>query len=466
MRMRYSLFKNYLPKEEVPEIRKELIKLALPAMGENVLQMLFGMADTAFLGHYSWKAMSGVGLSNQVFWVVQVVLIAASMGATVTIANAIGAGNRKAVRSLAWNSVFLAIFTGVILTALTPLSDVLINIFPNLEGEIESSAKEYLKVILSGSMGFSIMAVFSAMLRGAGDTRTPMIVTGLTNFLNIFLDYAMIFGKFGFPEMGVRGAAVATILSRFVGAGILTYVIFKREEFQLRKGLVPPKWSSQKEILRVGFPTAIENFVFSTGVLMFANILLIAGAEAYAGHRIGINVESLSFMPAFGISVAITTLVGRYNGMGNKEHVLGVIRQGWILSLLFQVTVGIIIFLFPEPLIRIFTSDPQIIEISKLPVKIIGLFQFFLAIDSTMNGALRGTGNTLPPMIITFISIWTARLPVAFVMVKYFQLGLLGAWIGMIADIIFRSTLKLLFFLSGKWEKRAVLTRERVKELG
>lgn len=123
---------------------------------------------------------------------------------------------------------------------------------------------------------------------------------------------------------------------------------------------------------------------------MFANILLIAGAEAYAGHRIGINVESLSFMPAFGISVAITTLVGRYNGMGNKEHVLGVIRQGWILSLLFQVTVGIIIFLFPEPLIRIFTSDPQIIEISKLPVKIIGLFQFFLAIDSTMNGALRG----------------------------------------------------------------------------
>lgn len=293
-----------------------------------------------------------------------------------------------------------------------------------------------------------------------------MIVTGLTNFLNIFLDYAMIFGKFGFPEMGVRGAAVATILSRFVGAAILTYVIFKREEFQLRKGFVPPKWSSQKEILRVGFPTAIENFVFSTGVLMFANILLIAGAEAYAGHRIGINVESLSFMPAFGISVAITTLVGRYNGMGNKEHVLGVIRQGWILSLLFQVTVGIIIFLFPEPLIRIFTSDPQIIEISKLPVKIIGLFQFFLAIDSTMNGALRGTGNTLPPMIITFISIWTVRLPVAFVMVKYFQLGLLGAWIGMIADIIFRSTLKLLFFLSGKWEKRAVLTRERVKELG
>ncbi|AJG39965.1 MULTISPECIES: MATE family efflux transporter [Thermotoga] len=464
--MRYSLLKNYLSKEEAPKIRKELIKLALPAMGENVLQMLFGMADTAFLGHYSWKAMSGVGLSNQIFWVVQVVLIAASMGVTVTVANALGAGNRRALRTLAWNGIFLALFTGLLLTALTMFSDGLLNIFPNLEDEIRDAAKEYLKIILSGSMGFSIMAVFSAMLRGLSDTRTPMIVTGVTNLLNIFLDYAMIFGKFGFPMWGVRGAAIATVLSRFVGSAILTFVIFKKEEFQLKRGYVFPTWSVQKEILRVGFPTAIENFVFSTGVLLFANVLLMAGAEAYAGHRIGINVESLSFMPAFGISVAITTLAGRYNGMGNRDHVLGVIRQGWILSLLFQVTVGVIIFLFPEPLIRIFTSDPQIVEIAKLPVKIIGLFQFFLATEFTMNGALRGTGNTLPPMIITFISIWAVRLPVAYVMVKYFDLGLLGAWIGMISDIVFRSTLKLAFFLSGKWEKRAALTRERVKELG
>ncbi|MCD6552143.1 MATE family efflux transporter [Thermotoga sp.] len=463
--MRYSLLKNYLSSEEVPKIRKELIKLALPAMGENVLQMLFGMADTAFLGHYSWKAMSGVGLANQIFWVVQVVLIAASMGATVTIANALGADNSRALKSLAWNGIFLAIFTGVVLTSFSMFSDGLVNFFPNLEGEIENAAREYLKIILSGSMGFSIMAVFSAMLRGLGDTRTPMIVTGVTNLLNIFLDYAMIFGKFGLPMWGVRGAAIATILSRFVGSAILTFVIFRKEEFQLKKGYVLPSWSVQKEILRVGFPTAIENFVFSTGVLIFANILLMAGAEAYAGHRIGINVESLSFMPAFGISIAITTLVGKYNGMGNKKHLLGIVRQGWILSLIFQVTMGIIIFLFPEFLIRIFTNDPQIIEIAKLPVKVIGLFQLFLATESSMNGALRGTGNTMPTMIITFASIWAVRLPVAYMMVKYFNLGLLGAWIGMISDIIFRSTLKLIFFLSGKWEKRALITRNKVKEL-
>ncbi|PLV58301.1 MATE family efflux transporter [Thermotoga sp. KOL6] len=463
--MKYSLLRSYLSKEKVPKIRKELIKLALPAMGENVLQMLYGMADTAFLGHYSWKSMSGVGLANQIFWVIQVVLIAASMGATVTIANALGARNKKALRAIAWNGIFLALFTGVALTVLTFFSEALISIFPNLEGEIENAAKSYLKIILAGSFGFSIMAVFSAMLRGLGDTKTPMIVTGATNFLNIFLDYAMIFGKFGFPEWGVKGAAVATILSRFFGAAILFFIVFRREEFHLGEGFEPPRWSVQREILRVGFPTAVENLVFSVGVLVFANILLIAGAEAYAGHRIGINVESLSFMPAFGISIAITTLAGRYNGMGSKEQLLGVVRQGWILSLLFQVTVGIIIFLFPEPLIRIFTSDPQIVGIAKLPVKIIGLFQLFLATEFSMNGALRGTGNTLPPMVITFISIWSVRLPIAYIMVRFFNLGLLGAWIGMIADIIFRSTLKLLFFLSGKWERRALITRNRVKEL-
>lgn len=461
--MKYSLLNEYLTKNQVREIRKELLALGLPSMAENALQMLLGLVDTAFLGHLSWQAMSGVSLANQVLFIFQIILIAASTGVTVLVSNAIGAKNHEIVSRSLWNGVYLATIWGLLMMIFVPVVPVILRIFPNVDPQVYQSGVDYLRIMLFGVLTMSFMGTLGAALRGSGDTKTPMIVAAISNTLNVYLDYIMIFGKFGLPRLETKGAALATVLSRLVGILLLLIAVLNNYNLHARnKRGRKFDLTTIRNILSVGLPTAGENMLFSTGLLLFANILLLAGSKTYAAHRVGINIESISFMPGMGISVAITALVGRYNGKGDLRKIAGIVRQGWILALIFQITVGLFIFAFPRLLITLFTKDLQIITMAEFPVRLIGLVQAFLAIDYSMNGALRGTGNTSFPMITVALAMWLIRLPLGYLFVAHFKLGLLGAWIGMIADIIFRSLTKLVFYLSGKWEGTARKTALRV----
>ena len=454
--MAYSLLKSYLNVEEAKEIRKSLLVMALPAIGENVLQMLLGISDTAFLGHYDWRIMTAVGTANQVVFIFQAVLVAISTGSMVLISNSYGAGNRQRVNLIAWHAIYLSVMTGLVLSFSSLFSENLLSLlFPSSDSFMQVNGSNYLRIIMAGFPAMSIMIVLGATLRGAGDTRSPLIVALAANVLNVFLDYAMIFGKFGFPEMGAVGAALATVISRVVGSIIIVILLFRNRRISISKR--PQRFSKWliKEIFVLGLPAAVENFGFSFGVLVFANILFIAGPQAYAAHRIGIQVESLSFMPAWGMGVAVTALVGIYNGVKKRRLSIGVVRQGLFIALGISSIIGMAITLFPDLFISIFTNEAALIEEGRLPVRIIGLFQVVMGTDYAVTGALRGMGDTAFPMKASLVAMWLIRLPVGFVLVRYLDLGLFGAWIGMMADMAFRTTLKFIRFYSGKWESTA-----------
>ncbi len=343
--MKYNPFKNYLTHEEAAEIRKKLIVLALPAIGENILQMLLQVADTAFLGHYDWRLISGVGAANQVIFIFQALLIAISIGSMVFISNSIGSNNSLLTKEVAWLSIYLAAASGILLTCTMILSDNLIDwFFPGAEVFVLESAQEYLRIILSGMPGLSFMIIISSTLRGAGDTKSPMIMAFISNVINIFLDYVLIYGKWGFPELGVKGAASATVFSRVIGSIILLIMLFRNKKISINLKPVKTSLKRIKSVLSVGMPIAIERLSFSIGVLVFANILLYAGAMAYAAHRIGIRVESIAFMPELGLMVAVTAIAGNYNGKGAINKVMGTLRQGWIIGTVISVTIGTCLF--------------------------------------------------------------------------------------------------------------------------
>jgi len=465
MNIKYSLFKNYLTGSKKKKIRKEVFSLALPAMGENVLHMILGIVDTAFLGHLHWTAMTAAGMANQILFIFQAAFMAISIGSTVLISNAFGIGDKKSIRMTSWNGMYMALILGGIVTLTAVFSTAMLGLFPGVTEDINKIADSYLKIILFGGVGFSSMFILSAILRGVGNTKTPMIAVGIANSINVFLDYVMIFGHLGFPELGAEGAAIATVISRFVGSFILFIACLKsRDLSMLGFGKINISFTRIKKMLKIGIPTALENFIFSMGALVFANILLMAGAQAYAAHRIGINIESISFMPGFGVSVAITTLVGVYNGKNEKNTMLGVVRQGWIIGTIFMVSIGAFITLFPELLIVLFTPDKAIMAEAVLPVRLLGLFQFFLATDFVMTGAFRGVGDTKTPMFITLIAVWGIRIPVGFVLVNFFDMGLLGAWSGMMIDMTFRGLIKMFLYSKGNWEKHAERTRIAASE--
>ena len=454
--MHYSLLKSYLNIDEARDIRKSLLVMALPAIGENVLQMLLGISDTAFLGHYDWRVMTAVGTANQVIFIFQAVLVALSTGSMILVSNSYGAGNRERLNSIAWHAVYLSIGTGIVLSIGSIFSGGLLSLFfPASDEFMLTNGNQYLRIIMAGFPAMSIMIVLGATLRGAGDTKSPLIVAAIANGLNIFLDYGLIYGKFGFPEMGATGAALATVFSRVVGSVIIVFLLFRNKNLALKR--IPQRFSAwiTREVLSLGFPASIENLGFSLGVLVFANILFIAGPQAYAAHRIGIQVESLSFMPAWGMGVAITAMVGIYNGAKERRKSIGSVRQGWIISLAISFLIGMSITVFPDFFISIFTNETAIIEAGRLPVRIIGLFQVVMGTDFAVTGALRGMGDTRFPMKASLTAMWLIRLPVGFVLVKYFNMGLMGAWIGMMLDMTFRTILKFGRFYSGKWEKTA-----------
>ena len=460
----FNIFKQDLSAQEVAEVRREVLAIALPAMGENALQMVLGLVDTAFLGYLNWQAMAAAGLANQVFFIFQAFLVAIATGSSVLVANAVGAKNQNAIRSATWNAIYLALILGLVITCFSLISSGLVFLGgAGASAEVRGMAASYLQINLLGGVVLSLMFVLSALLRGSGDTRSPLYTSILANSLNALLDYILIFGKMGMPKMGIEGAALATVISRAVGLVILGVILFRSPRFQLRVK-ENRRFSSKrtKEILRVGLPTSMENFFFSLGMLVFANILLIAGDQAYAAHRVGINIESISFMPGFGVSVALTALAGQYNGRDDLRMVRGIVKQGWIIACAFMVCAGIFISLFPEFLIRIFTADKDIIDMAAVPVRIIGLVQFFLATDSAITGSLRGVGETKLPFFISLTAVWGLRLPIGFILVKFFNLGLLGAWIGMMTDFITRSILKLTVYASGRWIKTAEKTRRAV----
>lgn len=465
MLLKYNLLKNYLSHDEALEIRKSLLIIALPAIGENVLQMIFGIVDTAFLGHYDWQAMTAAGMANQIVFILQAVAMAVAMGVTVLIANSIGAKNKKQVELITWHAFYLSATIGLVLSFLSFYSKNLMILFPGAQKNLIDLSADYLRIIFIAGPSFAMMFILAGLLRGAGNTKAPMIATGIANSINIFLDYCMVFGKFGFPEMGVKGAALATAISRTIGVIFLIISILKSEIIGI-KFSKPSKLHSKTilNIFKIGTPTAIENFAFSAGVLVFANILFMVGPQAYAAHRVGINIESLSFMPGWGIAIAITALTGKFNGAGQIKKIVGTVRQGWLLGMLFQVSVGIFMFLFPRYLILIFTNDSTIMDYAYLPVRIIGLFQIFLATDAALTGGLRGVGDTRFPMYAMMLSTWLVRIPVGFIMVKFFNLGLLGAWIGMMADMAIRAIAKYIRFSSGNWESIALKTRLAVNQ--
>lgn len=465
MSLKYNLLKNYLSHEEALDIRKSLLIIALPAIGENVLQMIFGIVDTAFLGHYDWRAMTAAGMANQIIFILQAVAMAVAMGVTVLIANSIGAKNKKQVELTTWHAFYLSAALGVGLSILSLYSKNLMILFPGAQKDLIDLSADYLRIIFTAGPAFTMMFVLAGVLRGAGNTRAPMIATGIANSINVFLDYCMVFGKLGFPEMGVKGAALATAISRTIGVMFLIISIIRSDTIGIKLSK-PPKWHSKTvlNIFKIGTPTAMENFMFSTGVLVFANILFMVGPQAYAAHRVGIQIESLSFMPGWGIAVAITALAGQFNGAGQIKKIVGTVRQGWLLGIFFQVSVGIFMFLFPRYLILIFTDDPVIMAYAYLPVRIIGLFQIFLATDAALTGGLRGVGDTKFPMYVMMLSTWLVRIPIGFIMVKFFSLGLLGAWIGMMADMAIRAIAKYIRFSSGKWESTALKTRLAVNQ--
>jgi putative MATE family efflux protein len=280
-----------------------------------------------------------------------------------------------------------------------------------------------------------------------------MMVMAVVNVLNITVAWVAINGPFGLPRLGVAGSALGAAAGR-VGGGLLVVGLLLRGRAGLRLelGRLQLNVGLVKRILRVGLPTGTEFMAWRTGMMVFARAVASLGTVAVAANTVVLRAESFAFMPGLGFAVASTAMVGQGLGAGDPRRAE---RSGYLafqLAALVTGTVGMVLVLAPQPVIKLFTSDPSVIEAAILPLRIICAVEAPQAAAFVFAGGLRGAGDTLFPMLVTFVVIWVIRVPAALVLGLALGMGLAGAWAGMAIELSLRGVIYFLRFRRGRWK--------------
>ncbi len=365
-------------------------------MAENLLVSMVFFSDTFMIGWlHDPSALAAVGLSSTFLQLVQAVFQALSVSATAQVAQLWGSGARDRAARVAAQAISLAMAVAVAVSAVFwVLAPHLFRLMSASEATAHLGAL-YMRLILLTSFAGYPLQVATGIMRGSGDTRTPMSITGLMNVWNVIAAGALIFGLGPLPALGVAGAGLATASARLLGGGLALGVLMRGQSLvHLRTGQLS-QWDGRivRSLVRQSLPTAGEAAVRQTGSLLFMRIVARLGDVALAAHQIAVNIESLSFMPGTGMSVAGTTLVGQSLGAGRAE--LAEKSTGRVIGFaaLIMGGVGVVFALFGPAIAALFGSTPAVVAAAGSAIRIGALEQLPLAVMMTMSGCLRGAGD-------------------------------------------------------------------------
>ncbi len=391
-------------------IEKRVLALAWPVIGENFLETLLGIVDTWLVSSLGAVALAGVGAAIQFMFFIISAMSAISVGSSVLVAQAVGARNLERAGALAKQSLVWSLILSI------PLSLIgffnahwLVGLF-GMEPAVNVIGAEYLQVTMGTVVVLVMLIIGGGVLRGAGDSRTPMLVTALANVINVVLAYVLIYGEFGFPEMGAVGSAWATFIARFIALLLLLAALWQgRNNVTIRgSGNWLPDWSIARQLLKIGVPAAVEQVAMSSAFLMMTTVISHLGTLELAAQRVAMNAMSLSFLPGFGFSIAATALVGQSVGARRPADGQAATRIATRWAMIWMGSLGLLFLFFAPQIMRFFSDDPGVIAIGAAGLRVVAFTQPFWALGFVNAGALRGTGNTQFPLRVNSIGIWAA----------------------------------------------------------
>ena len=418
-------------------IRRDVIAIALPAIGSNILRLMVTTVDMIVVGRLGYIEIDAVGVSNIMIFLFQAIMLSIATGAMVVVAHFFGSMEYGRANEVLAESAVLSIVVGIILAVVGFFTQQgFVSLITSDQLVIEK-AMEYLPIVIASTPFMSYGYLCANVFRGAGDTKTPLYVDAVANTLNAIFDVLLVFGIGPFPEMGVSGAALATSMS-FIVSALLYAGIFSSGTRKIRMGF-SIRTDYWKEIFYIGLPNSAEQMSIQVSNMIYSGMVASLGSVVLAAHLVGNRVEALAFMPGFGFYTSSAVLVGQSLGMGDEARAKRAAEESLRLGVILMGTLGLTFFFFPEEFAWIFApGERAVIETSRLYLRLMGVSQIFLAMDFAMTGALRGAGNTMFPMYVTIIGRFAIRLLLAYLLGFVFGLGILGIWLGMLFDMAFK----------------------------
>lgn len=430
---------------------KLILVLAIPAVVENFFQTTLGFVDTYFVSKIGLVEVSAVGVTTALLAIYFAIFMAIGVAANVFIANFLGANQPEKVRHIAQQAILMAIFWGILFGVVTLFfAEPLLRLM-GIDPNVLAAGAVYFRIVAIPSVLMSVMFVLSSILRGSGDTRSPMIVSIVINIIHAVLDYLFIFGFALIPPLGIVGAAWATVIARFIGVLGLYYYLRKSKVIAFKKEYWKIDWGHQWELVTLGSPAAGERLVMRAGQIVYFGFIVALGTNTFAAHQIAGNIEVLSYMIGYGFATATTILVGQQIGAQNYEEAKNYAKLCTYLSVIFMSVIGVFLFFFGGWTGAFFTEDLKVIDDIKIALQISGLFQPFLAIVLVLTGAFQGANNTKFPMYLTAIGMWIIRTLFVYLLGLRLGWGLAGVWIAIGLDITLKALVLWFKFTRGQW---------------
>ncbi len=431
----------------------EVWHLAYPAVMTMLSQTIMSFADAAMVGRLGARELAGVGLAGTLVWGIYSFFNGLVNAVNTFVAQDYGARQYRSIGTMTWQGIYFSLISGLLILLIGKYSTALFALLGPAP-EVQQIGSAYARIRMAGGVFVVLWMCFSSFLRGLGDTRTPLKVTIIANVFNIFGDYVLIFGKFGFPKLGVEGAAIATVIANIIGT-VYFFVVFisrQNENLYATRSNWRPNLHEMKRLARVGLPIGVQWVLDMGGFIVFSAIIGRIGTSELAASEAALRLMSLSFMPVYGFSIAATTLVGQY--IGAEQHPFAV-RSGYNalrLGIYYTIGIALLFATIPSWLISLINSDPEVVRTGKNILRLVAVFQVFDGIGIVSGGCLRGAGDTRWTMYVAVGYAWLIFVPLAYLGGFLLKGGAFGAWAGATAYIVALGITFFLRFKSGKWQ--------------
>lgn len=452
--------------DHTPSWKKlSLFAVTWPIFIDSVLRMMLGTVDVFMLSRISDKATGAVGLANEIIYFCILMFGFVGIGTSVAVSQYIGAGREKEASRIAALAISMNLIFGILVSiVLVGFGESLLRLL-NLDPEQIGIASHYLKIIGGFMWVEALSYAVSSVIRSSGNTKSVMYVTLGVNVLHVIGNYLLIFGNLGFPEWGVTGAAISTVVSRLVGIVILFIILYRRIPAPIRrKDYVTWHGPYVKQIMSIGLPAAGEHLAWQSQYLMIIGFVNMIGITALNTHVYVMNVSNYFMALALAIGAGTEIIVGQMVGAGEMKAAYRRLLKSVRISFLLTLAVVGVAAIFRHDLIGMFTKDPEIIAAGA------GIFLLSIVLEPgrTFNmviiNSLRAAGDARFPVLMGVISMWGVAVPLAYALGIHFGMGLLGIWIAFAVDEWTRGVIMLLRWRSRAWEKKALVKPVSVPE--
>jgi multidrug resistance protein, MATE family len=432
----------------VREQVKTTFLLAYPVMLSQLGQVAVGVADSMMVGRLGALELAASSLANSIFFVVLMFGIGISMGLTPLVSNAYGKGKTNQIARLFSNSLLINFLAGIALFGLVLLFSQNLSLL-NQPKEVADLALPFLLIITASLVPLMVFQAFKQFVEGLSQTKQAMFITISANLVNVFLNWLLIWGYWGFPELGFLGAAWATLISRVLMMVLMgAYVLYSKRysEFNIQLLRFKPNWTLCQRILKIGVPTGFQ-FIFEVSAFSAAAIMMgWISVNALAGHQIALNLASISYMMATGLATAgmirVSHYIGKEDFKGMREA--GMVAFGMVATFMFVCALLFFVLRFFLP--TLYIDDPQVISLAASLLVLAGLFQLSDGIQVVGLGVLRGLEDVKVPTIVTFLAYWGLGLPLGYFLAFTMGFAEKGIWIGLLIGLTITAGLLLYRF--------------------